>query len=227
MIHLEKGQKPAILERNGRAWTEALLKRLKAGEQPTEAEKNRYRHSDVKEALVTETHGKCAYCESKVLHVSYGDVEHIIPKSVEPAKRFEWINLTLACSVCNTNKGGHFGNHEDLVDPYLVEPNDHLRFVGALVLPVPGDQRGIVTERIIKLNRGHLMERRAERLKALSDLLNLIATAQDANVRAVLRRDIENVELALDKEFSATARAYVLSELQRLDQAAESNNDRG
>ena len=32
-------------------------------------------------APIDETHGKCAYCESKIKHIDYGDIEHILPKN--------------------------------------------------------------------------------------------------------------------------------------------------
>ena len=77
---------------------------------------------------------------------------------------FEWSNLTLACDICNTNKGTHFGNHEDLVDPYAGEPSVHLIFLGAMVLAKPGSGPGLATESTLQLNRLELLERRRDRL---------------------------------------------------------------
>jgi len=39
-----------------------------------------YAHEDVKAALKAMQHDKCAFCESKVSHIAYGDVEHYRPK---------------------------------------------------------------------------------------------------------------------------------------------------
>jgi 5-methylcytosine-specific restriction endonuclease McrA len=54
-----------------------------------------------KEALRTEAHGKCAYCEAPTQVVAHGDVEHYRPKS-----RYWWLaycydNYLYACQVCN------------------------------------------------------------------------------------------------------------------------------
>ncbi len=51
---------------------------------------NRYRHKQVKDALVTMFHGKCAYCESKITVVTYRSIEHFHPKSIYPELTFEW-----------------------------------------------------------------------------------------------------------------------------------------
>ena len=84
MIRLEKGVEPAILVRKSSQWTNLVVKKIEAGEKPTKSERSRYNHSDIKSALIEETHRKCAYCESKLRHISYGDIEHVVPKSDDP-----------------------------------------------------------------------------------------------------------------------------------------------
>jgi uncharacterized protein (TIGR02646 family) len=56
----------------------------------------------------------CAYCESKLRHITYGDIEHIVAKAVDQSRTYDWTNLTIACDVCNTEKS----DEEGLVDPY-------------------------------------------------------------------------------------------------------------
>jgi uncharacterized protein (TIGR02646 family) len=70
-----------------------------------------YKNQKVKEALVRLFNGKCAYCESKFLHVYPGDVEHFRPKGkvaeATPLKpgyywlAADWGNLLLSCRNCN------------------------------------------------------------------------------------------------------------------------------
>src|SRR5947209_8328121 len=127
MIRLNKGPKPQILTENEAAWTATV-----ANGEATPAEKARYRHPEIKEALVSETHGKCAYCESKLQHIHHGDIEHIYPKSLALEKTFEWENLTLACEICNQNKSNKDPFLEQILDPYSVEPSEHLFFAGPL-----------------------------------------------------------------------------------------------
>lgn len=81
-----------------------------------------YSHDDVKEALIKLFNGKCAYCESLVLHIYPGDIEHFRPKGkIEEANpsqtpgyywlAADWDNLLLACRNCNQNlKHLVFGN---------------------------------------------------------------------------------------------------------------------
>lgn len=208
MIRLTKGSKPRVLERLGKKWTDDLLEQIRKGEDPSDYLQSRYRHEEIKTALVAETHGKCAYCESKVMHIAYGDVEHIIPKSTDRSLTFVWENLTLACDRCNTNKGAFVGNHDRLIDPYATEPLNHLNIFGPIILARPGDGDGKITEKEIGLNRIPLVERRIERLKALAEMVDTMTNAADADVGATIRRDIEERELAPDKEFAAFAREF-------------------
>ena len=68
----------------------------------------------VKDYLFDYFNGKCAYCESKVLHVSSGDVEHYAPKSKvkdDPDHPgYYWLaydlrNLLPSCEKCNRAGG--------------------------------------------------------------------------------------------------------------------------
>ena len=107
-----------------------------------------YAHRTVRQALLEAQHGKCAFCESKIEHVAYGDVEHFRPKGGyrqrphEPLRRpgyywlaYEWANLFLACQLCNQRfKANRFpladarrratSHHDDLAreDPLLIDP---------------------------------------------------------------------------------------------------------
>jgi hypothetical protein len=73
-----------------------------------------YGHPSVKDALRKAQHDKCCFCESKVTHIAYGDVEHFRPKAGirqtpdEPLGRpgyfwlaYEWTNLYFCCQLCN------------------------------------------------------------------------------------------------------------------------------
>ncbi|MEU2129269.1 HNH endonuclease [Streptomyces sp. NPDC018352] len=79
-------------------------------------------------------HQRCMYCGD-----SQGtDIDHFEPKSLAPARTFDWLNHLLACAYCNSNqKRNAFPRSEEdgsplLVDPTLQDPLDHLR----LVLPL-------------------------------------------------------------------------------------------
>lgn len=81
-----------------------------------------YGHPSVKQSLIAAQHGKCAFWEAKIRHISYGDVEHFRPKggvrqtSSSPLKTpgyywlaYEWTNLLLSCQLCNQrHKANHF-----------------------------------------------------------------------------------------------------------------------
>jgi len=74
-----------------------------------------YSDDTVKEALIKLFNKKCAYCETIVTTVYYGDVEHFRPKSqiaeaippIAPGYYWlgsDWDNLLFACKLCNSAK---------------------------------------------------------------------------------------------------------------------------
>lgn len=191
MILLQKLDKPSILESKASEWTQTLVEKAARGEKPTDTEKSRYRHPQIKQALVQETNGKCAYCESKLLHITHGDVEHIYPKSLDVSKTFEWENLTLACDVCNEKKSNLDPYLNHIIDPYNIDPIMHLIFTGPYVFST-GSISGKNTITILEFNkRIELVERRKEHLEKI---MLLYETIQDAgipiSVRKLLYKDL-------------------------------------
>ena len=94
---------------------------------------NKYSQKEIKKALIEETNGKCVYCESKILHISFGDIEHILPKSELAEKCFEWSNLTLACTICNNRKRDFYDEQNLLIDPYVDNPDEHFYYAGPII----------------------------------------------------------------------------------------------
>ena len=212
MIKIVKGETPKILSENWVAWTEALQKKKAEGLEPTDTEKSRYRNPDIKKALIKETYGKCAYCESKLLHIAYGDIEHIMPKSKDIDKIFKWENLTLACDICNTNKG----NVEDLIDPYIEDPETLIKFVGPLLLPALGSQKAWTTKQILDLNRIELVEKRKEKIENLYAHIKIFYEVGDKKQRQILKENFVKNEALAEKEFAAMARHFIRIELERI-----------
>lgn len=67
----------------------------------TKKHNSRYKLRDVKDALSTLYHGKCAYCEQRVEQFH---VEHYRPKTIYFWLAYSWDNLLLACVTCNQLK---------------------------------------------------------------------------------------------------------------------------
>lgn len=66
----------------------------------------RYKHKDIKDALMTLYHGKCAYCET---YDPSPHIEHYRPKRGGYYwLAYSWDNLIISCSQCNTKKGNQF-----------------------------------------------------------------------------------------------------------------------
>ena len=213
MRPLVKGEIPEILAANADKWRDELIAVIAKGEKPTDSMKGRYRHAEIKDAILAETSEKCAYCESKVRHITFGDIEHIIPKSKVPAKSYLWENLTLACDVCNTNKGDYYTDdparsHDTLIDPYADDPRDHFLFMREVVTPMPGNMRGLATELVIKLTRGELLERRRERMNFIDGLVTAYVLA-DPQYKPLLLQSLYENHLKDEDEYSGVTEAYI------------------
>jgi len=183
---------------------------LDAGEPIPDSVASSYRDAELKAALRAETSDKCAYCESKVPHVDYGDIEHIRPKSVEPRLRFAYDNMTYACGVCNTKKGEYHDPALPLVNPYDDDPQEHFIAAGPMVMRSPDSDRGLVTERRLDLNRSNLIERRQERLESIATLVDRLARTRSQTIRDVLLAQVQE-ECRDEREYAFIVRAYVNS----------------
>ena len=75
MIHVAKAQKPQVLEDNAEEWTQEYLGLLEAGADVPDRVRYRYRHSDIKTTLRSESSDKCKRLEALV--ASY--VDQVVP----------------------------------------------------------------------------------------------------------------------------------------------------
>ncbi len=153
-----------------------------------------------KQALIAASHGKCMYCESRVIDVYFGDVEHIRPKDRFPELEYEWNNLGFVCAKCNNSKSNKWFDETPFIDPYSEEPNEAIAAVGQWLFPRPGSDRGRVTLHEIELNRPDLLQNRLEKLNRIQDVLDLIARAPNDAVRNALSSRIQ-AELGPDAEY--------------------------
>lgn len=205
MIPIAKGPTPAILEQRGDEWTAELLAVIAANDDSKSKRKSRYNHPQVKAALIEETHGKCAYCESKVLHITYGDIEHIIPKSPHPEVTYVWANLTLACDKCNTNKG----EVENLADPYSDPVDQFFHFAAHWMFHAPGNERAQFTLLTLQLNRPDLVERRKDEIDAIHRRVTEIQKTSTEELRRLLIQALLDDARNAKNEYAACATAFV------------------
>ncbi|WP_158233907.1 HNH endonuclease [Sporosarcina sp. P34] len=212
MIKINKIKEPEILELNCDQWTKDYLEYKNGRPGYTKTTEGKYRHRDIKEALIKETSGKCVYCESKILSVSDGDIEHILPKSKHYNLCFEWKNLTLACRICNREKSDYYSQNYPLVNPYTEDPTDHLHFAGALLIALSA--KGKITLEEMKLNRLELLESRQRYLQKLESITIMI-NQSDEELKEILFKDLLSY-CDEDREYSAMMKVYVETIQQKL-----------
>ncbi len=198
MRKVTKGVEPDILADNKQAWLAAYT-----ADKTNSTKKYRYRHPDIKAALVKETHSKCVYCESKIGHNTPGDIEHKIPSSLDETKHFEWNNLTVACTECNRRKNDYYDTDKPFLDPYLADIETRIVHQGPIVSWSPGDAVAEVSIKILELNslaRGQLIARKVEHIDHLNNAVARLAEA-DPIVREVIKLRVQEMKEA-SAEFS-------------------------
>ncbi len=158
MIRVAKPiQAPAILRNRGANETTENCDKFDAdpelyrdGTKTFDFKSSIYGAKSVKNKLIAAQHGKCCFCESRITHVSYGDVEHIRPKGGysqdtddhlhRPGSywlAYDWSNLFLSCQLCNQrfkknlfpleNKDKRARSHHDDIDrerPSFLHPSN-------------------------------------------------------------------------------------------------------
>jgi uncharacterized protein (TIGR02646 family) len=216
MIFVQRTDEPQIMIRSGAQWLAdlrtalAALERLEGDPSATASQvksardkvtkaQNKYRHPQVKDALVRMFKGKCAYCESLVTVVTYGQIEHFYPKAQYVDRTFRWDNLLLSCDVCNNaqHKGTKFPLDESgnplLINPTISKPEIHLLFtwdpVAGLAAVYGRDPRGTETVKTFDLNgltgRKELIKNRSNHVRRLMALVPFVTQGID-EARSIL-----------------------------------------
>jgi uncharacterized protein (TIGR02646 family) len=168
--------------------------------------KTDYKNKENKEALKDSSYGKCMYCESAISHIDYGDVEHIKPKSLFPAEKYNWDNLGYACPKCNRECKKEIYD-PNIINPYDTDPVNYLYFIGGILRAKNSNNKGRITITIIQLNRPDLLQKRKEALLLLEQLIIRFQTTTNLAEKEALKKLIE--ENVKDyNEFSACKKAF-------------------
>ncbi|WP_367997207.1 retron system putative HNH endonuclease [Planktothrix pseudagardhii] len=190
---------------------------------------NKYNQPEVKQALVEMFQGKCAYCESQIRIVDYGDIEHFCPKSKSEYTdlTFEWTNLLLSCTICNNSQ--HKGTNFPLdanKKPLLIDPTDKDTDIFAH-LKLDWDQtvkqawidgvtdRGKTVVDIFDLNdkRGTRKELIRDRSKKVKTMLVVFKMATSETIDDSTRKDAINLlkeSCNIEEPYLAFALFYIL-----------------
>ncbi|GJJ27854.1 HNH endonuclease [Bacillus velezensis] len=204
MINLTKIDEPDILKANAESWKRDLFDELGKGT-PISKITLKYNHKDIKTKLLKETHGKCAYCESKITHVSYLHIEHILPKKKFPDLTYSWENLTLACPKCNLNKEEYYEDELPLINPYQDQICKEVTFWGPSLQYITA--KGKLTIYKLDLNRPELIERRAEKIDAMS---KLFLNFNEASIPVIKEMYWKELREMTKKEVEYSSLAYSL-----------------
>jgi len=206
---------PSILHIKGREATEVLKRRYDDGERNfsnKDFDSEIYSDKDVKDKLIALQYFKCCFCESKIGHISFGDVEHFRPKAgwVQNYERpnvpgyywlaYEWDNLLLSCQLCNQRYKKNFfplldnhqralSHHHNLalekpvfINPGKDEVESMITFREEIPVAIDNNVRGKETILKLKLDRELLNEQRRTRFNLIKTIYDLAKGYPDTDL---------------------------------------------
>lgn len=210
MIKLVRWPIPRDVMQRLQARKKRLLQLLAANAMVPPSVADGYKDPDLKAILLAETHKKCAYCESFFTHVYFGDVEHIVPKGIFPEQMLDAENLTIACALCNGEKGDYASSTFPLLNPFVDEPAAHLIVLGPVIFSLPTSDRGRLTVETLGLNRADLIARRVTHLRRLEPLVREFVRTPDGTIKNLLLSVLQR-EVASECEYVAVSRGFLKS----------------
>ncbi|MBY3464251.1 HNH endonuclease [Rhizobium laguerreae] len=123
------GPKELELLREFRKRTAKVSQKRKKGEKVETFDYKAYKGDDVRWALDTLFHGKCAYCETRYASSMPMDVEHYRPKGAVSEDRphggywwlsSDWHNLLPSCADCNRKRGQVIVEYSDNLEALVL-----------------------------------------------------------------------------------------------------------
>jgi len=182
MIHIDRIQKPNILARKEKEWTEKFIASGKK-----RPDNSKYGHPQIKESLSSMSYHKCFYCERKLMGVP-GEIDHYIEVS-DPKGRvlaFKWDNLYLACVNCNNKLPNSTIPVTEALDPCKNtndEIEEHLIFEAEIITARNNSETGLKTIRKFRLDTKLSDYLRLKQLDRFKDILLKIRENQIRNNR--------------------------------------------
>lgn len=162
-----------------------------------------YGHDDVKTTLIGLQKKCCCFCESRITHISSGDVEHFRPKQGYSQDQndlfhkpgyfwlaYDWKNLLFACERCNRRYKKNFFPLKNIAnrcnpsvsfdisgeEPLFINPceiDPSLHLEFRGAVITHKTSEGDVTIRELGLGRADLNEMRQDSLTAIDALMNI------------------------------------------------------
>lgn len=177
MITISRLPEPAVLAQNRTKWLDAYRKEL-VGKPKTRPNPRQYGHEDIRITLRSMSFHKCFYCERQ-LSEREDEVEHYIEVAERPDLAFDWNNLCLSCTDCNSKKRSNVQIPViDCVHPCdpAEHPADHLAFADEYIRPKAGSRKGAKTIQKYCLDRDDLNYRRSKQLQHFERFLRQLQT---------------------------------------------------
>jgi hypothetical protein len=105
-------------------------------EQPKKPTDGHWRDDKIRLVLIKDFHNNCGYCgeslptpkktgkksarqdsDQEIMFTSKGDVDHLVPKAIDPESVYQWSNYIWSCKPCNQLKNEFYSRQYSLLNP--------------------------------------------------------------------------------------------------------------
>ncbi|MBT3209896.1 MAG: hypothetical protein HOB05_01395 [Bacteroidetes bacterium] len=168
MRYLKRLLKPEILVKKEQEWTEKFL--ISKKKRP---DNSKYGHTKIKEQLNSMSFHKCFYCETKLKNTPK-QIDHYIEISERADIAFDWNNLYLSCTNCNSKIANKEISVNEALNPCKDSDNkiqNHLTFENEIITAKNNSEIGLQTIKKFRLDSNLLDNLRAKQLIQFQQLL--------------------------------------------------------
>jgi uncharacterized protein (TIGR02646 family) len=201
---------PQTLRNKTTEWTNELLDEINRVGEFSKVEirfKNKYNQNEIKEALQKMYNNLCCYCEAHINPTTtFGQIEHLKPKSKFPDLCFSWDNLHLSCEICNIKKSDKWDAQNPIIDPTLDNSNEHLQYYYDNIKPIT--KRGITTVNHVELNRQSLTAARRKIVMEVIKLLEQYKETSDDFKKHSLNEELDKI-INEESEYYSAAKSVI------------------
>lgn len=200
MRYIKRFEKPEILQKKEKEWTEAFLASDK-----TRPDNSKYAHKDIVKILKSMSFHKCFYCETSIKG-TYKEIDHYIEVAERKDLAYNWENLYLACSNCNDKIPNKSISVTDTLNPCLhtdTEIEACLSFENETIRAINNTQLGLKTIQKFHLDTESLDALRSKQLHYFKDILIEIKENQiKENRKKLTDKEIESLKTFAQEDSS-------------------------
>lgn len=193
-----------------------ILQQMRFLKKDTESSLSTLRYSvvaereELRKGLLREQYGFCAYSERFVQHSDSCNIEHFYPKSENPQKEDDYMNLYAAHSWMDAHKPKKIAPFLPILEPHSEDLHDRIQYEGGIFKCVnDGDKEAENLIEFLGFNKYEVSEDRRKHLSRIKQLRNWKSEPEFSDYLKEHRQEL-SYATALEKELGIPAMQMII-----------------